>query len=170
MINFFLNIEHAGLPHVLDPAGQFLGLTLLNARSSNCSLRSYTKQKFICGEETINLKLKGLKISGYIFKRTDRKIKIFKFKKEHTLVLQSLEENGVVPEACLLLILRVLVSGSVMILDSGGDDIQHQGPPAQAEGGDQEDVQGEEVLGKGQLGPDHTFNKMNNARVSIADG
>ena len=73
---------------------------------------------------------------------------------KNTLVLQSLEENGVVPEADpLLLILRVFVSGSVIILDSGGDDIQHQGPPAQAEGGDQEDVQGEEVLDQGQLRP-----------------
>ena len=74
---------------------------------------------------------------------------------KNTLVLQSLEENGVVPEAGLLLILNVFVrvSGSVIILDSGGDDIQHQGPPAQAEGGDQEDVQGEEVLDQGQLRP-----------------
>ena len=86
---------------------------------------------------------------------------------KNTLVLQSLEENGVVPEADpLLLILRVFVSGSVIILDSGGDDIQHQGPPAQAEGGDQEDVQGEEVLGQGKLRPVQT-NYPKKRRVNI---
>ena len=55
-----------------------------------------------------------------------------------------------------------------MILDSGGDDIQHQGPPAQAEGGDQEDVQGEEVLDQGQRGPVQLVN-IDNAGVSITD-
>ena len=57
------------------------------------------------------------------------------------------------------------------IPDSGGDDIQHQGPPAQAEGGDQEDVQGEEVLDQGQLRPINIKKySIGNARVSIADG
>ena len=99
------------------------------------------------------------------------RIKIFKFKKKQTSVLQSLKENGVVPESGLLLILRVLVSGSVMIPDSGGDDIQHQGPPAEAKGGDQENSQGEEVLDQGQLRPINIKKySIGNARVSIADG
>ena len=97
------------------------------------------------------------------------RIKVFKFKKEHTSVFQSLEENGVVPEADLLLILRVFVPGSAIILDSGGDDIQHQGPPAQADGGDQEDVQGGEVLDQGQVRPLDNKN-INIAWDSVADG
>ena len=39
------------------------------------------------------------------------------------------------------------------MLDSRDDDIQHQGAPAQAEGGDEEDVQGGEVLDQRQLRP-----------------
>ena len=103
------------------------------------------------------------------------RIKIFKIKKERTSVLQSLEENGLVPFAGHLLVLRVFVSGSATILDSGGDDIQHQGEHAQADGGAQEDVQGGEVLDQGQLRPIVDINpvilqiKINNARVSIAD-
>ena len=79
--------------------------------------------------------------------------------------LQSLKEDGEVPEADILFfILRVIVPGSATILDSGGNDIQHQGPPAQANGGDQEGVQYEEVLDQGHLRP------IGQARVSVADG
>ena len=90
------------------------------------------------------------------------------------LVLQSLQEDGAVPEADLLLLILLVVPGSVTILDSGGDDIQYQGPPAQAEGGDQEDVQGGEVLGQGQLRPVNISHgsiiiNINNARVSVTD-
>ena len=61
------------------------------------------------------------------------------FNEEHTSVFQALKENGVVPEAdLLLLVLRFAVPGSPTFLDSGGDDIQHQGPPAQAEGGEED--------------------------------
>ena len=70
----------------------------------------------------------------------------FKHILSKTLKLQSLHEDGAVPEADLLLLFLLCVPGSVVIPDSGGDDIQHQGDPAQAEGGDQEDVQGGEVL------------------------
>ena len=110
-----------------------------------------------------------------LVKGTGRKLKESKFmnyfNEEHTSVFQALKENGVVPEADLLLVvLRFAVPGSATFLDSGGDDIQQQGPPAQAEGGAQEDVQGEEVLGQGQLRPvNPSIGSISNARVSIAD-
>ena len=86
-----------------------------------------------------------------------------------TLKLQSLHEDCAIPEADFLLLFLLCVPGSVMIPDSGGDDIQHQGEPAQAEGGDQEDVQGGEVLDQGQVRPPDNKN-MNIAWVSVADG
>ena len=84
------------------------------------------------------------------------------------IIFQSLQKDGVVPETDLLLVLLVIFPNSAIILDSSDNHIQHQGEPAQADGGDQEDVQGEEVLDQGQLSPDQLV-ELNNARVSIAD-
>ena len=53
--------------------------------------------------------------------------------------------------------------------DIGRDDICDQGPPAQADGGDQESVKEGEVLDQGQLRPIVAI-LFNNTRVSIADG
>ena len=91
------------------------------------------------------------------------------FNEEHTSVFQALKENGVVPEAdLLLLVLRFAVPGSPTFLDSSGDDIQQQGEPAQADGGAQEAVQGGEVLDQGQVRPLDNKN-INIAWVCVAD-
>ena len=47
------------------------------------------------------------------------------------------EEDGAIPEAFLLIL---LVPGSVIEPDIGGDDIQHQGEPAKADDGAEDSI------------------------------
>ena len=53
------------------------------------------------------------------------------------------------------------------ILDGSSDDIQHQGEPTQAEGGDQERVQSGELLDQDKIGPVKISTDHNSLWVSV---
>ena len=55
------------------------------------------------------------------------------------------------------------------ILDGSSDDIQPQGEPAQAEGGDQERVQSVELLDKNKIGPVKISTDHNSLWVSVTN-